>query len=244
MLHVLDMPDTVTIDESGAIATCGDIDEEFVRSKKEIADRNFENISKQYPGEITTHLRAGKVTDTIVEFTRDKGFDLVVMGTKGAWGIKEKVSGSTTQMIVRQSHIPVLSMMCDRSQLKVKNILLVHDFTNPSKESLSLLKIFIQTINPRIHFLQIINESQERLHILSKMDEFASVNGITNYEKHLLNDSDIESGVIHFNQMHDMDLICIGTHGRTGISRIIHPSETEKLINHLFKPIISFHLND
>jgi nucleotide-binding universal stress UspA family protein len=73
------------------------------------------------------------------------------------------------------------------------------------------------------------------------MDEYAKVNDITNYEKHLLQDTDIENGVVHFNQMHEVDLVCIGTHGR---GSMFHNSAAEKLINHLFKPIISFHLNN
>jgi nucleotide-binding universal stress UspA family protein len=71
------------------------------------------------------------------------------------------------------------------------------------------------------------------------MKKFAEMNGITNFESHLIHDMDVENGVVHFNQMNDMDLLCIGTHGKGGL---FHHSATEKLINHLFKPIISFHL--
>ena len=73
------------------------------------------------------------------------------------------------------------------------------------------------------------------------MKKFAELNSLTNYECHVINDKDVETGVIHFNQQINMDIICIGTHGKAGI---FHHSATEKLINHLFKPIISFHLNN
>ena len=73
------------------------------------------------------------------------------------------------------------------------------------------------------------------------MKIFAGLNDLHNFECHLINDSDVEQGVIHFNQMHDMDMVCMGTHGKGGV---FHRSATEKLINHLFKPIISFHLKE
>jgi nucleotide-binding universal stress UspA family protein len=57
----------------------------------------------------------------------------------------------------------------------------------------------------------------------------------------MLNDNDVENGVIHFNQTQEMDIICIGTHGKGGL---FHQSATEKLINHLFKPIITYHLKN
>ena len=72
------------------------------------------------------------------------------------------------------------------------------------------------------------------------MQLFAQNNGISNFKMHVLQDTDVENGVIHFNQMNNMDMICIGTHSKASL---FHTSATEKLINHLFKPIISFHLN-
>jgi nucleotide-binding universal stress UspA family protein len=241
-LHVLDVPDTVSLNAQGQIETCGDIDTGFVNSQKEIAERKLATLKTLYGDDIHTHFVLGKLTDQIVSYSESNHYDLIVMGTKGAWGIKDKLSGTETQMVARQSKVPVLSMMCDRSQLVIENILLVHNFAQPENEGLILLNNLIQAFHPKIHLLQIVQDESENLYVLSQMDEFAKLNGIINYEKHLLKDSDVENGVIHFNQMHDMDIICIGTQGRKGIERLIHPSATEKLINHLFKPIISFHL--
>jgi nucleotide-binding universal stress UspA family protein len=133
--------------------------------------------------------------------------------------------------------------MCDRSDLVIKNILLVHDFNKVNNDNLSLLKKFVSAFESKTHFLQIIDSpsENERKKYFDQMDEYANLNDISNYEKHLLHDTDIENGVVHFNQMHDVDLVCIGTHGRGGI---FHSSAAEKLINHLFKPIITFHLNN
>jgi nucleotide-binding universal stress UspA family protein len=241
-LYVMDVPDTVFMNAAGQIETCGDIDSGYVNSQRDIAERKLANLKNIYDSRIQTHLELGKVTSSIVSFAEKNHFDLIAMGTKGSWGIKEKLSGSETQMVARNSKIPLLSLMCDRSQLNIDNILMVHDFSNAETENLQFLQKFINAFNPKIHFLQIVNSADENLWLLSQMDVFANKNNWKNYEKHILNDSDIENGVIHFNQMHEMDLLCIGTHGRKGLNSILHPSATEKLINHLFKPIISFHL--
>ena len=242
-IHVLNVPDTVTMDGKGNIETCGDISVDYVVSQKTIAERKLNNLKVLYGSEIITHLELGKLTEKIISYSQENKFDLIVMGTKGAWGLKEKLSGSETQIIARQSMIPLLSLMCDRSDLIIENILLVHDFTNPKNENLSLLHKLIKAFATKVHLLQITeNVSDEnKSKVLSKMDEFASINSITNFEKHVLKDSDVENGVIHFNQMQDMDIVCIGTHGKGGL---FHHSATEKLINHLFKPIISYHLKN
>lgn len=242
-LHVLNVPDTVTMDSTGNIQTCGEIDVNFVIKQKEIAERKLTNLKTLYGNQITTQLVLGKVTDAILNFSEVNHFDIIVMGTKGAWGIKEKLSGSETQIIARKSKIPLLSLMCDRSDLIIQNILLVHNFSNPVPEDLGLMHKLISDFGAKLHLLQITsgNVKTEKTAVEANMKKFATLNNISHYECHLINDKDVENGVIHFNQMINMDIICIGTHGRGGL---FHQSATEKLINHLFKPIISFHLSN
>jgi len=242
-LHVLEVPDTVTINEQGEISTCGEIDINYVLRQKEIAERKLREIKTVYGFRYQTHLLTGKTTDTILEFSETDAFDLIVMGTKGAWGIKETLSGSETQSIARKSKIPVLSLMCDRSDLKIGNILLVNNFNHPATEELRLLHKFVQVFDTKLHLLQIAsgNNGDESAEIEENMKKFADLNELHNYECHVINDTDVENGVVHFNQKNDMDLIFIGTHGKGGM---FHHSMTEKLINHLFKPIVTFHLRD
>ncbi len=242
-IHVLNVPDTVSIDKQGNIQTCGEISVDYVLSQKNIAERKLNNLKSLYGDSIISHLELGKLTEKIVSYSQENKFDLIVMGTKGAWGLKEKLSGSETQVIARQSSIPLLSLMCDRSDLIIENILLVHNFTYPKNENLTLLNKLIKAFGTKVHLLQIAdNTSQEnQTSVFNSMDEFANLNSIINYEKHLLKDKDVENGVIHFNQMQDMDIVCMGTHGK---GRLFHNSATEKLINHLFKPIISYHLKN
>lgn len=241
-VHVLSVPDTVTMDANGNIQTCGEIDVNYVIQQKQIAERKLANLATLYGSDIKSHLVLGKLTDGILSFAEQYQFDLIVMGTKGAWGLKEKISGSETQIIARKSRIPVLSLMCDRSELTIQHVLLVHNFNEPRNENLSLLHKLIKAFDTQVHLLQITayDVNEEKATIEENMHVFAKLNGINNYECHVLHDIDVENGVIHFNQMLTMDIVCIGTHGKGGF---FHHSATEKLINHLFKPIISFHIN-
>lgn len=240
-LHVLSVPETVTMDTAGNISTCGEIDVTYVEKQKEIAERKLDNLKTLYGSAIHTHLVLGKTTDSIVAYAASANMDLVVMGTKGAWGLKEKLSGTATQMVARKSTVPVLSLMCDRSDLTINHLLLVHDFSKPTAENLTLMHKILKAFNPTLHLLQIISRevTAVKAEIELNMQQFANLNSIEKFECNIINDKDVENGVIHFNQMNNMDMICIGTHGKGGV---LHQSSTEKLINHLFKPIISFHL--
>ncbi|MBL7817849.1 MAG: universal stress protein [Saprospiraceae bacterium] len=239
--HVLDVPDTVTMGKNGTIETCGEIDAGYVTSQKNIVERKLNNLKTLYGEDIQTHLILGKVTQATVKFAEENDFDLVVMGTKGAWGLKEMLSGTEAQSIARRSKVPLLTLMCDRSDLDIENILLVHDFTKNEKADLKLIHKLIKAFNTKIHLLQVVPRQTEREEqaTLEAMKQFAAHNKLTNIQTHIIKDSDVEKGVTHFAQLSIMDIICIGTHGKGGF---FHKSATEKLINHLFKPIISFHL--
>jgi nucleotide-binding universal stress UspA family protein/rhodanese-related sulfurtransferase len=242
-IHVLDVPDTVTLDKNGNVQTCGEIDVKYVESQKEIAERKLNDLKNLYGDNIETHLVLGKITQNIVQYAEENQFDLVVMGTKGAWGLKEKLSGTEAQSIARRSSVPLLTLMCDRSDLTIQNVLLVHDFTKNEKTDLTLLHKLIKAFNTKTHLLQMIpNDNQfEKDRILDAMNKFATDNNLQNIEQHIVKDSDVEHGVASFNHLSEMDIICIGTHGKGGF---FHTSATEKLINHLFKPIISFHIGN
>jgi nucleotide-binding universal stress UspA family protein len=238
-VHVLNVPDTVTMDGKGNIQTCGEIDVRYVEQQRDIALRKLENLKTLYGQDIETHLALGKTIDTVIGVAAAHGFDLIVMGTKGASGIRDIISGTDTQMIVRRSQVPVLSLMCDRSDLQIQNLLLVHDFSENGNQDMKLMHRILAAFGAKVHLLQVAASKDSEDSIRRNMDLFAKANGLETYEAHVLHDRDVESGVIHFNQMHNIDIVCIGTHGKGGW---FHSSATEKLVKHLFKPIISFHL--
>lgn len=239
-LHVLEMPDTVFEDVNGNIQTCGEIDSGFVIRQKEMALKKLEEISKNFQ-KTKTHLVIGKVTDGILRYVSENKIDVLSMGTKGAFGMKEVLSGSETQMIVRKSEVPVITLKCDRSDLILKNALFIHDFSVVSKEDLWLLKLLAERTKADIHFLHISKDENHIEDISQNMQAFAELNGISSFQPHILSGNDIEKSVIDYDFKYNPDLVFIGTHGKGGIW---HASVTEKLVNHLFKPIVSFRLKN
>lgn len=240
-LHVLDVPDTVTMNEEGEIDTCGEIDVAFVRQQKKIAEEKLKQLKIQYGGDIHTHLLLGKVTDTLKEFAEKQQFDLIVMGTKGAWGVREKLSTTQAQIISRKSNIPLLTLMCDRSDLVINRVLLVNDFSMDTDVRVPLAEAFSKQFKAHFSLLHFVGANShdhvDTLH--EKMDKFAEINGITSYDKSVSQARNVESGVQNFLESSDADLILIGTHDYAGL---VDRAAAESLIKHVFKPIITVHL--
>lgn len=241
-LHVLGVPDTVTMDQNGNIETCGEIDVDFVVKQKEMAEEKLNDLKDKHGDKIKTELILGKVTTGIIDYAETNDFDLIVMGTKGASGLTERVIGSEAQIIARKSNVPVLSLMCDRSDFDLQKIVVVNNYLELKNDvKVDLLTKIQASFASEIHLLQITDDLSENIieDIEDKMNDFATKNGLSNYKTHVLKDEDIENGVIHFNQMNNIDMVCIGTRGKGGF---FHNSAAESLINHMYKPVITYRI--
>lgn len=241
-LHILKAPDTVTLDENGAIQTCGDVDARLLEQQRLSALAKLQSVKESGA---KVEVLPGKITDSILQHAAAIKADLIVMGTKGAHGLKEAITGSELQQVARRSLIPVLSMKCDRTDFKPSTILLVHDFNDQQTSDFRLLKAMQKAFSAEIHLLQFLNEGewQEKAKWEGRMRQYAEQNQLGPVVPHLYRELDVETGVEHFIQEQDFDLICIGTHGRSAWSRMFRSSPTERLLNHLHKPILSFHLS-
>lgn len=241
-LHIINAPDTVTMDDSGNIETCGEIDIEYLKAQKLIADQKLQQLKKLYGEDIHTDTVLGKLTDSIVTYAKDHHFDLVVMGTKGAWGLQERMSPTQAQLIARKSEVPLLSLMCDRSDLQIKDVMFVHDFMEDDDSDIPLMHKFSEFYHVNYHFVQIYKHgvSIDKDSVYASMDKYAAAHGIEKHQNHLVEAIDVESGVKTFLASQDADMVFIGTHGKGGF---FHKSAAESIIKHLFKPIISFHIN-
>jgi len=241
-VHVMSVPDTITLNSNGSFDTCGEVDIQYLQQQKVSADQQLANLVSAYGEQVHTHLLAGKITDSILNFSEAQHADLIVMGTKGSWGMKEKLSGSETQAIATRSKIPVLSLMCDRSDLTIKDLLLVHDFNSTHQLEISLLQQLLAAFNSTLHLLQFVGEDVEKVkpELIKKMQQWANQHDISRYECHVINDVNEEQAVVHFNQKFPIDMVVIGIHEHHGL---FNKQSAEALINHLFKPLISLRLN-
>ncbi len=60
------------------------------------------------PSRVNTHIIVGQPDIEIVRFARERGADLIAMGTHGYGGVKRLLLGSVADHVVRQAACPVL----------------------------------------------------------------------------------------------------------------------------------------
>lgn len=187
-------------------------------------------------------VQAGRVDDEILYYLNHHPIDLVVMGTAGALGVKEWLTGSHAQQIVRNSPAPVLTLKCDRSDMVIKDMLMVSDFHDPKRQDLGMVKTLQQLFGARLNLVKINtpHDFDPTRIALANMSRFAELNELTNTAFHLYCDESVENGVMHCSGDLEIDFVCIGAHQRKGLSRLLKGSISEDIVNHIWQPILTF----
>jgi nucleotide-binding universal stress UspA family protein len=195
-------------------------------------------------------LEEGKIHEAIIDIAREKDCDLIITGRRGLSGIERAFMGSVTARVIGYSPIDVLVMPGD-SVLKWDNILLAVDGSKYSdiaaNKAISMARMYGRELN----ILSVVDVNEEFYAQAPDMvDEMVSkaremVQDIEQTARLLsLQTSDfVREGEAHkriigmANQV-KADLICLGSHGRTGLRRLLMGSVAEKVIGHATCPVL------
>ena len=241
-LKVLPTPGDAYFDKKGKMLECEDYDMTKFEQERLNNEHKIQEWLKTAKNPVHIVVKFGNMIDDIIEYVKTQDIDLVVMGTSGANGWKEMFVGSNAEKIVRYSPVPVLTVKCDRPDWSIENILLVNDFKNPQAENLEIVTALQAASQAQIHLLKVEKTKETQREIFLQMEKFVQANALENVEFHIQNDRHVEDGIFYFAHEHQIDLIIMGTHGRTGWEHLIKGSISENVVNHLYKPILTFKL--
>jgi len=65
----------------------------------------------------TESLESNRPADTITEYAKEKGMDLIIIGTHGYTGLKKLMVGSVAFSVLHQAHVPVLLIRPESCQI-------------------------------------------------------------------------------------------------------------------------------
>ncbi len=243
LLSIVEAHSSAILNKNGELIDDGESDYSDLHKERDKRKDALIEWAKDKELVSSIYSTAGNVNQVILSFIENNDVDLVVMGTKGIWGWKDKMQGSHTEYIANHSKTPVLSLKCDRSNMSIKEFLFVSDFHQKEKLNFTLINEIADAFEAKIIMLYINrdnSESQET--ILSNMQKCATINEFKNYEFQIYNDKNVEHGVSRFCQERNIDLIILGSSQQKGITSLFKHSVSRDIVNHLFHPVITFPL--
>jgi nucleotide-binding universal stress UspA family protein len=245
LLYVVPAPAGAIFDSEGKILDDEGVDVQPLYEEEKRVRQDLDNWArnKKNIGKITVQI--GEVDKSIMAYIHNYKVDLVVMGTAGADGLKEVVLGSHAGKLALHAPVPVMTLKCDRSDMVIKDILLVGDFHDHKKLNVEIIKTLQKALNAQLHFLTVNTRSdfEPTRTIQANMRDFQEVNELEDVKFHIYCDETVEKGIVNFCTDHAIDFVAIGTHQRSGLSRLFKKSISEELVNHVWQPVMTFPLS-
>jgi nucleotide-binding universal stress UspA family protein len=216
---------------------------------------------------ITEVVREVAPATGILDFIEEKGIDLTVMGTQGHSALAQFFLGSVAERVVRHASCPVLTVAQDgkeyRNNPDYQNILVAFDFSEHSKKAareardmatqygarLQALHVVEQEVHPAFYLKwresiarelpQIAEEAKESLRSTLGKE------GLQDLDVHVeIGDGKAHAEISKFARANEVDLIVMGTHGLSGLDRMLLGSTTERLVRIASCPVLTVKLNN
>ena len=245
VLHVIEQPAYDNFDAFADGYGGSGMDDTFMIKLIEKSKKDLKDIQDKYAdSDISIGLKITKSIQTeIVDYSLKIKADLIIMGSKGTNTIDEEIVGSNTEKIVRISHCPVLTIK-EKCDADISNIVFASDFKEVNEKVVNKVKFYQELFGAKLHLLRVCtphNFENSKI-IESQMHGMAEKYKLSNYITHMYNDFYEEDGIANFTSHHDFDLICLATSGRTGMSHFFTGSIAEDVVNHSYKPVMTFNL--
>ena len=215
---------------------------EFLKDLKANAEKNFNKMKTKWANDgpkVSSFVEHGPISTTIGHFAEKKKADLIVMGTKGASGLKEFFVGSNTEKIVRKSTVPVIAVKKFVKASSIKNIVFPNTLGKDQEDLTMKVKALQEFFKAKLHILYVNTPAnfQDDISIKRHLKEFVDRFMIKNFTLNVFNDLEQESGMIHFAHEVGADMIAMATHGRRGLNHLMMGSIAEDIVNHINCPI-------
>ena len=254
-LHVL-----TAAGPGGDRLTHGDEVAEAVESEAETIVADAADRAADRGVETVTTVRRGEPYEAIVEYAEETGVGLVVMPTHGRTGIERLVLGSTTERVVRRSNAPVLTVQPDEESdldYPYERILVPSDGSDCATTALSFGANLAAADDATLNLLSVVDIAHLGLDVRvdlqidqlkSNAQQFVD-DGVRVATEAGVDEADItghvETGtsiyrtICSYVDEHDIDLVVMGTHGRTGLDRYLLGSVTEKILRTASVPVLT-----
>jgi nucleotide-binding universal stress UspA family protein len=229
--------------------------------RTELAERTCANLSVAGV-ETERAVRTDVPHTAILQYAKEQGIDLVVMGTHGRTGVERYLLGSVTEKVVRLSDVPVLTVKAeddDGVTYPYTDILVPTDGSEGATAAISPAVDIASTYDASLHALSVVDPMAMGFNVrsdtildaleeaaqtaLDAVEERATENSVSAVE------TSVEYGTPYqkirsYADEHEIDLVVMGTQGRSGIERYLLGSVAEKTVRTSPVPVMTVRQSD
>jgi len=243
LLHAFDLPGSMYTDYMGVNREFRQI--QWNEDEKRLADMK-ESIGKMHDIEVDTRLITAPLKIAIDDISKSEEYDLIIMGTLGASGLKEKLWGSNTADIVSSSSIPVLAIPHEYKWKKPEKFLLATG--NFEKDAIILDEIFelAGLFMAHVDIAVFTDEHDEPAVFMEHgrnvphyQELLAKKYGEQELHTAQLSGKHLEKTLQDHIDSNDIDVLVMITYRKDFWNRLLHPSHTKRMSYHTKVPLLA-----
>lgn len=217
------------------------IEQDLVDTAQQNAEQLIMEIKEEVELKIEYRSIMGFPFEEMVEHTViNDGFDLIVMGTKGATGLKKVLIGSNAAAVVDNSSVPVLVIPPNTEWSTIKHIVYATDMDSITEE-VKPIAVFASIFNAAITILHVLPEDSSKK--IDGKSLAADLIKITNYKKisfHVSRNNSIADEVDTFVVDQKADMLAMVTHKLDFYEKLFGKSVTRQLAFHTRIPLLTY----
>lgn len=238
-LHVLTISEPVRVSMHEKMRK---LEEDMVRIAEYDMHKLIKDVTKNLEITIPTKsavVRSSEFVSTVNKESKRLRSGLIVMGTKGATGLKKAVIGSNTTSVIEGSHIPVL-VVPDKARFKgFHDIVYACDMKDPERE-LKILLPYAEKFDSVIHLVHVTSTGSKIEDLEDKIEKIFQKLKAKNVAAVILVDDGIEEAIEQYLSVNKASLIAMFTHKLSFIERLFDKSMTRKVAFHSSVPLLAF----
>ena len=246
VLHVYDLPIVETAPLPDSTTEIFDIVEmnQFESFREQLPELHS-IAEKNQMGHVKMRniLLYGDLIYTINKVCKDEDVDMIVMGTKGATGLKETFLGSTTASVMTNAAVPVLGIPTEaKYHNQIQNIAFTTQYKEKDTDALVQAIEIANKLNARIHCIY-IKGNADAAEVDVRIEEWRQHYKDENIDFLTLAGDDMEQTILDFVEQREIGLLIMRAHKRGFFEGLFHKSLTKKMTHHSKVPILIFNDN-
>lgn len=207
-------------------------------------------------------VRVGSPAGVILDVAEDERATMIALATHGETGLKRLLAGSVAEAVIKRSPVPVLVVRpfwsyellpgrTDGEELQpMRNLLLPLHRPEEAEHLLPPVTELARLFEANIVLLHVMNEEElksgdpaarraedeaQLAHLVSRLAEEKI------QAQAIVGKGDPARQILEASRIHDIDLIAMSTHGKSGILRLFSSTITEKVLRESTCPMLVVH---